>query len=197
MFGARTVWCPSCSDCSFSTGCSDCSLSMNCLDCLLFTKNKLYTIFAVRTVRENFHCSVFGLPGGFEKIIVLTPTHFVKILKTLWNSIQTFYHYISFDAKFYDDFKFSVKKIFHPRIFEISAKKEICVGGSQNFCLHINSYQISVRKIYISCIWIIYMSHNFKLTRNWIMAHYSPQRSNFEKAPPYHHLLFYGGSNDI
>ena len=47
--------------------------------------------------------------------------------------ITPIYHYTSFDAEFYAEFEFSVKKIFRPRIFEIFEKIKICVGVSKKF----------------------------------------------------------------
>ena len=70
---------------------------------------------------------------SFPAVYFLTPTQLVFLLKTLSKAIQTYTHYISFDAEFYFDSEFSVKISIPPTHSEKTILLKICVGGFQKF----------------------------------------------------------------
>ena len=111
----------------------------------------------------------------FSCSLLFTPTQSFISYKNLIRVIITCFHHISFDAKFYANFEFSVKISFPPTHFEISAVLWICVSGSQNFLRGWNENKISDRMMCKSYIfWLIsHDSGNFsenekvKITLEW------------------------------
>ena len=103
---------------------------------------------------------------------------FVSHAYAIWNSIktwtgayETYQHYISFDAEFYDDFEFLLKIKFPPTHFEIFAIFKFCVGGSKKFLFHRIKQTILSHIICIFCMFYLPRI----ILKNWVR--------NFQRGP--------------
>ena len=85
-------------------------------------------------------------------------------IKTQTGAYETYQHYISFDAEFYDDFEFSLKIQFPPTHFEIFAISKFFVGVIAKFLFHQIRQMILSHLICIFCIFYV----STIILRNWV-----------------------------